>query len=194
MLFTAILLLSASCKRELEYQWTCGEDLVDERDGQTYQTRLINGDCWMIENLRIGKCVEPNTIIEDEDSIEHFCAKSCSELKGVCDNGGLYTFDEMINYGKSGEQGICPVGWHIPTVNEFEDLTGLLSGDLDDTIIDFLEEEEMRDFLKKFPCEKEGIIHENDFIDWAEKLKVAIVEKKQVIGRKRNTKMIESML
>jgi len=49
-----------------------------------------------------------------------------NELETNCDiYGGLYQWDELMNYttssnsNPSGRQGICPVGWHIPSENEW---------------------------------------------------------------------------
>ena len=37
--------------------------------------------------------------------------------------GGLYQWDEVMQYiTTEGSQGICPVGWHIPTQQEFNTL------------------------------------------------------------------------
>ena len=65
--------------------------------GKTYQTVGIRNQCWLKENLD----VDP---------------KRCYDDKSVnCDTyGGLYTWGQAI--------GICPSGWHLPTIAEFDTL------------------------------------------------------------------------
>jgi uncharacterized protein (TIGR02145 family) len=57
-------------------------------------------------------------------------------LKTNCDiYGGLYRWDEMMQYNPSDTgqigttQGICPVGWHIPTQKEWATLVENVGGD-----------------------------------------------------------------
>lgn len=119
IIFGTLLLLVTGCQTELEYCWTCGENLIDERDGQTYRTREINGNCWMIENLRVGKCLDENINIQNEGNIEHYCPSPCFG-ENPCETGGLYTWNEATAYQKKGLQGICPSGWHLPSTEDFK--------------------------------------------------------------------------
>lgn len=50
--------------------------------------------------------------------VEKFCY---NDLPANCKtHGGLYQWDEMMAYGDTpGAKGICPDGWHIPTVQEW---------------------------------------------------------------------------
>ena len=48
--------------------------------------------------------------------------------------GGLYQWNEMMDYNSSDNgnpgiiQGVCPVGWHLPTDNEWIEMTDFLGG------------------------------------------------------------------
>jgi uncharacterized protein (TIGR02145 family) len=43
--------------------------------------------------------------------------------------GGLYDWDEMMNYmSVEGGKGICPDGWHIPSLEEFDELIDAVGG------------------------------------------------------------------
>lgn len=96
--------------------FVCGNPLTDPRDGQSYATVDINGQCWMAENLNVGTMSTGgqynNGIIE----------KSCYQHNtSYCDTyGGLYQWNEMMEYTTTqGTQGICPDGWHVPSDMEW---------------------------------------------------------------------------
>ena len=86
--------------------------------GQSYNTVLIGNQCWMKENLNVGKLIPGCLNPANNDTIEKYCI-DCTGY------GGLYRWDEMVNYAgssnsiPSGLQGICPTGWHIPSDAEW---------------------------------------------------------------------------
>jgi uncharacterized protein (TIGR02145 family) len=96
----------------------CGDALIDSRDGQSYNTILIDDQCWMKENLNIGTMVSGSHTQTDNGIIEKYCYDNNTDN---CETfGGLYQWDEMMQYASaSGAQGICPAGWHIPTDAEW---------------------------------------------------------------------------
>jgi uncharacterized protein (TIGR02145 family) len=99
--------------------WTCGSALLDSRDGKIYNTVLIGSQCWMQQNLNVGTLVTGTTTQGSScASIQKYCYNnsepSCSA------NGGLYQWNQaMCGSTVAGSQGVCPVGWHIPTHDEF---------------------------------------------------------------------------
>ncbi|MCD4736788.1 MAG: hypothetical protein K8R53_12150 [Bacteroidales bacterium] len=103
--------------------WSCGDILVDERDGKNYNTVKIGTQCWMAENLNIGIMILGNNNQSHNDTIEKYCYNDSITL---CDEyGGLYQWSEMIQYSTTqGGQGICPTGWHLPTDEEWKQLEG----------------------------------------------------------------------
>ncbi|MBL0136275.1 MAG: fibrobacter succinogenes major paralogous domain-containing protein [Chitinophagaceae bacterium] len=71
--------------------------------------------------------MDSTTISADNGIIEYYCYKDNLNICG--EYGGLYRWDEMMNYnGTEGSRGICPNGWHIPTNQEFYDLEIFLGG------------------------------------------------------------------
>ncbi|MFP4664524.1 MAG: FISUMP domain-containing protein [Bacteroidales bacterium] len=125
---------SSSDSVEISFQapFVCGDDLIDPRDGQSYATVSIGGECWMAENINIGTQVNGSDGQSDNGSIEKFCYNDNSDN---CDTyGGLYQWTEMLQLPDSCEtsecasiignnhQGICPPGWHVPTDEEYKDL------------------------------------------------------------------------
>ncbi|RLD81644.1 MAG: hypothetical protein DRJ15_03850 [Bacteroidetes bacterium] len=94
--------------------FSCGESLIDTRDGQSYGTVLIGTKCWMAENLNIGSPIDANQDMSDNSIIEKYC------FNDNCDTyGGLYQWAEMMQYGKP-SQGICPDDWHLPNIEEWQ--------------------------------------------------------------------------
>jgi len=96
--------------------WECGDLLYDYRDDRYYETVGIGTQCWMAENLNVG---EFTTSGHYNDGI---IKKSCNYAnESNCDTyGGLYSWDEMMDWTttESG-QGICPIGWHVPSDSEW---------------------------------------------------------------------------
>jgi uncharacterized protein (TIGR02145 family) len=97
----------------------CGSNIIDPRDGQTYATVQIGTQCWMAENLNIGKMINSSFNQLNNDTIEKYCYDNdstyCNEY------GALYQWNEMMDYTTAqGARGICPPGWHIPTDNEWK--------------------------------------------------------------------------
>ena len=108
-------------------EFVCGDPLYYE--GEIYSTVEIGTQCWLAKNLNVGTMV----FLADGQGT------SCSEIEKYCydDNesncetyGGLYTWTQAMCEGaqNEGAQGICPVGWHIPSDPEFVTLTNYLSG------------------------------------------------------------------
>lgn len=91
-------------------------------EGQVYTTVQIFSQCWLHENLNVGALVLATEDMEDNGIIEKYCI---IDWESYCDFlGGLYQWDEMMQYNNNNEQGICPSGWHIPSDEEWKILEG----------------------------------------------------------------------
>ena len=119
--------------------WSCGQNFVDPRDGNSYPTVQIGTQCWFAKNLAYLPMVHSNT---------QFAAQGASSQPGY----GVYLYDgtdvatakalpNYINYGvlynwraamagttTAGTQGACPSGWHVPTDPEITSLVDYLGG------------------------------------------------------------------
>lgn len=111
--------------------------------GQLYKTMTITSASssitLMAENLNIGNMVLGVSDQSNDLVVEKYCY---NDLEGNCDtDGGLYQWaeamklpsrcntEECSNLISEGyHQGVCPVGWHIPTVSEWNLLTNTLGG------------------------------------------------------------------
>ncbi|MCD4697369.1 MAG: hypothetical protein K8S16_14130 [Bacteroidales bacterium] len=92
-------------------------------EGQIYNTVLIGDQCWLKENLNVGTKINGVDTAFNNGIIEKYCY---NDLESYCDTlGGLYLWHEAMQYiTVQGGQGICPVGWHIPTDDEWKILEG----------------------------------------------------------------------
>jgi len=108
----------------------CGQPFVDPRDQKVYNTVKIGSQCWMKENMNIGTRIDSAVSQTNNSIVEKYCFR---EKDSLCDiYGGLYQWDEMMNYtsgsgsNPSNRQGICPTGWHVPSDSEWCQLESYL--------------------------------------------------------------------
>ncbi len=92
---------------------------TDTRDGQTYKwirigaSEKTGNQVWMAQNLNYDS---PGSRCYDDD------VANCNHY------GRLYTWDNAMagasssSANPSGVQGVCPVGWHVPSDDEWEQL------------------------------------------------------------------------
>jgi len=90
--------------------------LEDPRDGNNYRTVRIDGSWWMAENLRFGKLIPNNRDQTDNDTVERY---RFTDWKACDSVGGVYSWFEAMNYKVDNPKGICPDGWHIPSLAEW---------------------------------------------------------------------------
>ncbi len=90
--------------------------------GETYPVTQINNQCWFAKNLNVGTYITGNQT--NNSIIEKWCYGQ--DVNNCIEYGGLYTWDEAMGYSSSvsvpsveGPQGVCPIGWHIPSDYEW---------------------------------------------------------------------------
>ena len=107
----------ASCGDLLEYQ------------GYDYETVQIGEQCWFAENLRAENYTDGTSIplnsIENPVSGPNPNYKCFygDDLSNVAENGMLYSW-----FASADSRGICPVGWHLPSLTDFDALTQAVGG------------------------------------------------------------------
>jgi uncharacterized protein (TIGR02145 family) len=124
---------SARCIKDSPFIFGRGT-LTDPRDDKQYRTVLIGNHWWMAENLNAGRWIDIIGNQTDNDEIQKYCYNNLGQY---CDTfGGLYQWDEMMNYNPENKKGICPDGWHIPSDNDWKELEfalGMPEAELDNT-------------------------------------------------------------
>lgn len=100
--------------------------LKDSRDNYEYKTVVIGNQTWMAENLRLDYPEGAGCIKDDKDS----CAKYGYGYTwaAAMDYLGKYS-DDAVGCGNDSYctrerdvRGICPEGWHLPDLAEFQTL------------------------------------------------------------------------
>lgn len=113
----------------------CGGDFVAvDGDGNVYTTTRIGADCWMKENLKAthyANGVDPIAVAESFTS-----GLYTDTADNVANYGRLYSWYSAMNVPEDSSilpvsgpegfiQGICPAGWHIPSLDEIGHLATL---------------------------------------------------------------------
>jgi uncharacterized protein (TIGR02145 family) len=106
--------------------------LVDSRDLKFYGIVKIGTQIWMSENLNIGKMVIQGTDQTGSQVIEKYCYNDDTVACNIY--GGLYQWRSAMQNAQSDSgiigttRGVCPAGWHIPTLKEWDVLINYNGG------------------------------------------------------------------
>jgi len=93
----------------------CGNNLTDIRDGKSYPTVQIGGQCWMAADLDYGIQISESMHQRDNCINEKYSYPS-----SLVPRPSYYQWDELMRYDPTpGQQGLCPPAWHIPTEIEW---------------------------------------------------------------------------
>jgi uncharacterized protein (TIGR02145 family) len=93
-----------------------------EYEGQKYNTVKIGHQCWFKENLNVGTYITTLNYMHNNGVLEKYCYDN---NQSNCDiYGGLYQWNEIMQYNPLNERGICPTGWHIATDLDWKILEG----------------------------------------------------------------------
>jgi uncharacterized protein (TIGR02145 family) len=136
--FVIFLFLTSSCKKDdgvninnINFNSSVTYGSVQDLDGNTYKTVIIGNQTWMAENLKTTKYNDGTSIPLVTDSATWkklttpgYCWYNYSEAGFKAAYGALYNW-YAINTGK-----LCPTGWHVPTLNEWDTLITYLGDSL----------------------------------------------------------------
>jgi len=118
------LFIDLSTIKKINFIIPCQGTPTIDYAGKTYNTVQIGSQCWLKENLDVG-------IMSGQSNngiIEKYCYNNV--LDSCTKYGGLYLWNEAMQYVTTeGAQGICPTGWHMPTLAEYQTLVTTLSND-----------------------------------------------------------------
>lgn len=119
----------------LETQPCPNASTMTDYDGNVYNTVQIGSQCWMKENLRTKHYSEGTSLTLGETNstdIAYYYYPN-NDSNNVSTYGYLYNWNAVMNGASSsnnnpsGVQGICPIGWHVPSANEWRLLINYVS-------------------------------------------------------------------
>jgi uncharacterized protein (TIGR02145 family)/uncharacterized repeat protein (TIGR02543 family) len=112
---------------------------TDGRDGKNYQKVTIGTQVWMAENLNYNledsKCYGEDGDVWDSESMSYI--PFSGDVQANCEKyGRMYNWSTAMNGASSSNkvpsevQGVCPVGWHLPSSAEWDILVKYVGGEL----------------------------------------------------------------
>jgi uncharacterized protein (TIGR02145 family) len=117
---------------ELSFSDVYKQNLIDSRDQSQYNTIVIGAQTWMAENLRFypleynigggdtGSITDPVYYVYGYDGVN----QTNDILQNLNLSGVLYNWSAALDGA-----GICPEGWHIPSVGEWQQLIATVGTD-----------------------------------------------------------------
>jgi len=98
---------------------SCVNTFTDGRDGQVYRMVTIGTQAWMAENLNFAA---DGSVCYDNDS------NNCNTYGRLYDWATVMDLSSNCNFGECAgqvqyrHQGICPLGWYVPSDDEWQTL------------------------------------------------------------------------
>ena len=123
---------SFSLNTNWPYDWygncpfVCG-DLVSHQ-GYDYSTVLIGEQCWYSENCRYLPSVSPADFSSDTTPYYYVYSYDGYDVEAAKATENYDTYGVLYNWPAVMTEGICQSGWHIPSDEEFTQLTDYLGG------------------------------------------------------------------
>lgn len=131
-------LIISSCKKKEETKPVLETGTVTDIDGRSYKTVKIGNKWWMAEDLRVTKYRDTSFIPlapppPFDTTWSNFTSGAFTNNTDVSGNviGVFYNY-----YAITDARGIAPLGWHIPTDQEWKELEqslGMTSNDANNT-------------------------------------------------------------
>jgi uncharacterized protein (TIGR02145 family) len=108
---------------------TIGKDvrtdlLIIDADSNVYHTVTIGTQIWLVENLRTTRYLNGDPIPSDLNASQWTDSKSGACKIGSDIYGNLYNA-----YAVADSRKICPAGWHVPTIYEWDILLNYLGNE-----------------------------------------------------------------
>ena len=114
--------------------------MVDSRDGKTYKTVKIGNQVWMAENLAFYDTIGIPELTKAPSSDYNSWSGDIMPIASILDSEATpaakessvqkYSYDAAMNFeyysDTSYNDGICPPGWHLPAMAEFDVLKDVL--------------------------------------------------------------------
>ena len=105
---------------------SCDTKTLTDYDGNVYNTVAIGTQCWMKENLKTthysdGWPIDYRLEGSFDDGVPYYRYPN-NDINNVGKYGLLYNWAAVTQTLPSGVQGVCPLGWHVPSDAEWTQL------------------------------------------------------------------------
>jgi uncharacterized protein (TIGR02145 family) len=119
---------------------SCGEPLVHnpnkiygaliDQEGNTYKTIVIGSQKWMAENLKTSTYRNGDAILTLNASQWNSTNSGAwlyynNDISNQCPYGKIYNWYTVID-----SRNVCPNGWHVPSLQEWNTLINALGGEM----------------------------------------------------------------
>ena len=112
-----------------------GTPTLTDYDGNVYATVQIGIQCWMKENLRTTHFANGTAIPTNDHTSASVPYRYCpnNNVANVPEYGYLYNWKAVMHQSSSSNanpsevQGVCPIGWHVPSNVEWTQLANFLN-------------------------------------------------------------------
>jgi len=104
-------------------------EFTDRRDGQVYKTVVIGTQTWMAENLNYDTLDGSGSSCYNNDSSYCDTYGRLYNWATAMNVDDRYNNDTLFANNSDRYQGICPSGWHVPSMGEWQTLADSLGGD-----------------------------------------------------------------
>jgi uncharacterized protein (TIGR02145 family) len=117
-----ILILTYSCKKD--------EDSImkiTDADGNVYASVTLGSQDWLVENLKTTKYNDNTNIPLITDNAEWAALSSPAYCLYNNDIGKKEVYGALYNWYSVNSNKLCPIGWHVPTDEDWTILTEYLA-------------------------------------------------------------------
>jgi uncharacterized protein (TIGR02145 family) len=120
-LIILVLLILLRCKKE--------RDLPSDDDGNVYDTVVIGTQVWLAENLKTTKYNNGTAISLVTDNTTWVATTTAAYSWYDNDPVNKDVYGALYNWYAVDTELLCPVGWHVPTFDEWTTMINYLGGE-----------------------------------------------------------------
>jgi len=132
-----LLILTYGCKKDddnilpIQFNPDLTYETTTDIDGNVYRTVKIGTQTWMVENLKVTRYRNGDTIPNVNDGTEwnNLTTGAFCDYENTASNSAVY--GKLYNwYAVADSRNIAPTGWHVPSDVEWTTLTTFLGGEV----------------------------------------------------------------
>ena len=106
------------------------KDTVVDIDGNTYQTLALGGQVWTDRNLLVTHYSNGDAIKEVAENVAWAKTVQGANCIYMNDTGSISASGRLYNWNAVADsRGLCPKGWHVPSISEWTSLVTCLGGE-----------------------------------------------------------------